>query len=53
MMRFLDIPIGVAMSIDELFTKIANEELDIPTLKPQNSDSKDFHDVSVWESAQH
>lgn len=29
-------------------TRIAAEELDIPTLKARNSDDLDFHTVSVW-----
>jgi len=28
--------------------KIAKEELNIETLKTQDSDAKDFHEVSVW-----
>jgi hypothetical protein len=32
----------------ELFTDIAREHLNIPTLQTRNSDSLDFHDVSVW-----
>lgn len=28
--------------------KIANDILSIETLKTRNSDSLDFHDVSVW-----
>ena len=31
----------------ELFTDIAREHLNIPTLETRNSDSLDFHDVSV------
>ena len=31
----------------ELFTNIAREHLNIPTLETRNSDSLDFHDVSV------
>jgi len=33
--------------INHLFTKIAQEELGIETLETRNSDSLDFHDVSV------
>ena len=31
-----------------LFNEIAREALSIPTLKIQNRDRLDFHDVSVW-----
>ncbi len=33
---------------DELFAAIAKEHLNIETLETRNSDSLDFHDVSVW-----
>lgn len=34
--------------IDDLFTEIAREHLGIETLETRNSDSLDFHNVSVW-----
>jgi hypothetical protein len=34
--------------LDALLTQIAQEHLFIDTLETQNSDSLDFHDVSVW-----
>ena len=33
--------------LDQILTDIAREHLDIPTLGTRNSDSLDFHDVSV------
>ena len=33
---------------DEMLTKIANEVLEIKTLDSKNSDSDDFHELSVW-----
>jgi hypothetical protein len=33
---------------EELITKIANEVLEIKTLDSKNSDSEDFHELSVW-----
>ncbi len=35
-------------TLDALLTRIAQEHLFIDTLETQNSDSLDFHDVSVW-----
>lgn len=34
--------------LDALLTRIAQEHLLIDTLETRNSDSLDFHDVSVW-----
>ena len=34
--------------LDALLTRIAQEHLFIDTLETHNSDSLDFHDVSVW-----
>lgn len=34
--------------LDVLLTRIAQEHLFIDTLETRNSDSLDFHDVSVW-----
>ena len=34
--------------LDALLTRIAQEHLFIDTLETRNSDSLDFHDVSVW-----
>ena len=34
--------------LDALLTRIAQEHLFIETLETRNSDSMDFHDVSVW-----
>ena len=35
--------------LDEPFADIASEHLRITTLRTQNSDSLDFHDVAVWQ----
>jgi hypothetical protein len=35
-------------NLDNLFTQIANDHLGISSLQTRNSDSHDFHDVSVW-----
>jgi hypothetical protein len=37
-----------AQKLDALLTRIAQEHLFIDTLETRNSDSMDFHDVSVW-----
>jgi single-stranded DNA-binding protein len=37
-----------AQTLDALLTRIAQEHLFIDTLETRNSDSLDFHDVSVW-----
>ena len=37
-----------AQTLDALLTRIAQEHLFIDTLETRNSDSMDFHDVSVW-----
>ena len=37
-----------AQILDALLTRIAQEHLFIDTLETRNSDSMDFHDVSVW-----
>ena len=37
-----------AQQIDQLLTRIALDHLFIDTLVTRNSDSLDFHDVSVW-----
>lgn len=34
--------------LDTTLTAIAQEQLGIPTLVVRNSDSLDFHEVSVW-----
>ena len=34
---------------EEIMTQIANEFLNMETLETQNSDDKDFHDLSVWQ----
>ena len=34
---------------EEMLTQIASEFLNIETLKIQNSDDKDFHDLAVWQ----
>jgi hypothetical protein len=34
--------------IDLLLTEIAKKHLSLETLETRNSDSLDFHDVSVW-----
>ena len=36
------------MSSDKILAQIACDRLNIPTLETRNSDSLDFHDVSVW-----
>lgn len=35
-------------NLDSLLESIAKEHLRIDTLEAQNSDSLDFHEVSVW-----
>jgi len=35
-------------NLDTTLTAIAQEHLGIPTLEVRNSDSLDFHEVSVW-----
>ncbi len=35
-------------TIDQIFALIAQKHLFIETLETRNSDSLDFHDVSVW-----
>ena len=35
-------------TIDQIFALIAEKHLFIKTLETRNSDSLDFHDVSVW-----
>ena len=35
-------------TIDQIFALIAEQHLNIETLETRNSDSLDFHDVSVW-----
>ena len=37
-----------AQQLDQLLTQIALDHLFIETLATRNSDSLDFHDVSVW-----
>lgn len=39
---------GKVKNMNELLTKIAGEMLNIETLETRNSDSLDFHEVSVW-----
>jgi len=39
---------NTAQTLDALLTQIAQEHLFIDTLETRNSDSLDFHDVSVW-----
>lgn len=39
---------NTAQTLNALLTRIAQEHLLIDTLETQNSDSLDFHDVSVW-----
>jgi hypothetical protein len=36
------------MSSDERLAKIAKDYLRVPTLDTRNSDSLDFHTISVW-----
>ena len=36
------------MNLDNLFSDIAKKHLYIDTLETRNSDSLDFHEVSVW-----
>ena len=35
-------------TLDQIFALIAQKHLFIETLETRNSDSLDFHDVSVW-----
>jgi hypothetical protein len=37
------------ITLDQKLTCIASEHLRISTLRTQNSDSLDFHDVAVWQ----
>ncbi|CAB1367228.1 DUF6900 domain-containing protein [Denitratisoma oestradiolicum] len=37
-----------AQQLDQLLARIVLDHLFIETLKTRNSDSLDFHDVSVW-----
>lgn len=37
-----------AQPLDQMLARIAQEHLLIDTLETRNSDSLDFHDVSVW-----
>lgn len=41
-------PRKAPMSKDALFTQIAQQHLNIETLVARNSDSHDFHEVSIW-----
>ena len=34
---------------EEIITQIANKFLNMETLETQNSDDKDFHNLSVWQ----
>ena len=34
--------------IEQLLTQIAQQHLDVETLKTRRSDRLDFHDVAVW-----
>ena len=34
---------------EEILTQIASKFLNIETLKTQNSDDNDFHDLAVWQ----
>jgi len=38
----------MSTTIDQIFALIAQKHLFIETLETRNSDSLDFHDVSVW-----
>jgi hypothetical protein len=40
--------IEMKSNIDQIFALIAEKHLFIETLETRNSDSLDFHDVSVW-----
>ena len=35
-------------TLDQIFALIAQKHLNIETMETRNSDSLDFHDVSVW-----
>ena len=37
---------------EEMLAEIANKFLNINSLKISNNDSKDFHEVAVWEVAE-
>ena len=41
-------PKATQQQIDQLLTEIAKKHLSLETLETRNSDSLDFHDVSVW-----
>lgn len=34
--------------VDQLLSEIAKKRMNIETLETRNSDSLDFHDISVW-----
>lgn len=42
--QFIDVPVN----LKNKFNSIAKEVADINTLETRDSDSLDFHDVSVW-----
>lgn len=41
-------PEASQQQIEQLLTEIAQKHLNLETLETRNSDSLDFHDVSVW-----
>jgi hypothetical protein len=47
--KYMEVVEGkIPFSTDKLFADIAKKYLYIDTLETRNSDSLDFHDVSVW-----
>jgi hypothetical protein len=47
--KYMEVVEGkIPFNTDKLFTDIAKKYLYIDTLETRNSDSLDFHDVSVW-----
>ncbi|MDE0724355.1 MAG: hypothetical protein OSB62_06605 [Alphaproteobacteria bacterium] len=41
-------PKAIQQQTDQLLAEIAKKHLNIETLETRNSDSLDFHDISVW-----
>ena len=48
-MSTFDTLVEATLGVDTLLELIAKEELGLKTLATRNSDSLDFHDLSVWQ----
>ena len=44
----MNMPKAIQQQTDQLLAEIAKKHLNIETLETRNSDSLDFHDISVW-----